>query len=353
MNKSKRKIIPVVLYSSIHFLVDFAGIYFLIALVLPRIGSPGEWIYAVLLYNLLAFALPAVLGMIADLWNKNALFAALGCAAVLAAYYFRTHTETGIFLVGIGNGIFHLGGGLDILNLGTDKFYRSGVFISTGTIGVWMGTQTGKNFYPFWNPMMFLLGCSVIMLLMYFIRTQKEGKSQNQAFQFPYLDKDRRKAVFLLFSVVVLRSVFGNLNGFSWKEDGYWVFLFTLFTALGKAAGGYGADWLGEKKISMVSLGCSAVLAFAADSSAAAGCAMTLCFQMTMPVTLILLVRIFPQAKGWAFGILMLALFLGTLPFMKSPLISVSGWYLFGISMVSLIILQKAVRLLEKKETGE
>jgi len=65
------------------------------------------------------------------------------------------------------------------------------------------------------------------------------------------------------------------------------------------------------------------------------------CFNMTMPVTLYLLVRRFPELSGFSFGLLTFGLFLGFLPVYFEYTLPVPGGLLGMLgSLISLLLLQ-------------
>ena len=118
----------------------------------------------------------------------------------------------------------------------------------------------------------------------------------------------------LIFLVVIIRSYYGSVAVYSWNNSFVTGLVFTLCVALGKASGGIAADHLGIRKAMVLSLGGAGILALFAADSPVAGCLSILLFNMTMPVTLTMLAALWKELPGFAFGVLMLALFLGTLP---------------------------------------
>lgn len=82
---------------------------------------------------------------------------------------------------------------------------------------------------------------------------------------------------------------------------------------LGKAAGGFLCDCVGPKKATLLSLGLAAACYLFSDNPIC-GTAAVFLFNMTMPITLWAAARLMPGGKGFAFGLLTFALFLGYLP---------------------------------------
>jgi len=82
---------------------------------------------------------------------------------------------------------------------------------------------------------------------------------------------------------------------------------------LGKTAGGFLADHVGLFRAAASSLVLAAAAFFFSRSPVPGVCALFL-FNMTMPITLFALSQRMPGCKGFSFGILTFALFLGFLP---------------------------------------
>jgi FSR family fosmidomycin resistance protein-like MFS transporter len=104
----------------------------------------------------------------------------------------------------------------------------------------------------------------------------------------------------------------GMLFSFPWKS-GLWAVLLVCGVVLGKTFGGFLADRFGAARASAVSLLLCAALFLFSDLPIL-GMLAVLLFNMTMPVTLGVLARIMPGAKGFSFGLLTFALFLGFVP---------------------------------------
>ena len=96
----------------------------------------------------------------------------------------------------------------------------------------------------------------------------------------------------------------------------------------GKAIGGFVSDGLGWIKTSLLALLLSApLLCFFVEEGPAAAGGMLL-FQMTMPVTLLAMYRVFPREPGFAFGLTTLALLVGAIPVLVFPAEWLSGCFI-------------------------
>lgn len=138
MNK-KGYIITV--YSLAHLVVDFSCAF----LMFSRINNSSQWYLCLILYNFCAFAMQMPIGLLADKINRNAIFGAAGCAFVAMSYGFGNLSVPCAVIAGLGNGLFHVGGGIDILNISKEKSSALGIFVSPGAFGLYLGTFFGKK----------------------------------------------------------------------------------------------------------------------------------------------------------------------------------------------------------------
>lgn len=316
-------------YAAGHFLVDFAC-----AFVLLRFARPAAaWHFAVLLYNFFAFAGQMPLGLLADRFGHGRAFAAAGCVLVSSAYLFPGAPLLLSVIAGVGNALYHVGGGRDTLALSQEKAGALGVFVSPGAFGLFLGAMLGKGSLPaLLPPLTLLLAAGAVWLLC--------GGMPPEALSLD-LTRAGTLGLFSLFLVVCLRSYAGFLFAFPWKS-GVWAWVFVLCVAAGKAAGGYLYDRFGGGRTAAASLGLAAVL-FLLSGNAACGCAAVLLFNMTMPVTLRAAADRLPGAKGFSFGLLTFALFLGFLPEYLGMPGAAAGWVYALLCAASLLLLLPAL----------
>jgi FSR family fosmidomycin resistance protein-like MFS transporter len=327
-------------YSIAHFLVDFACAFLMFHSVT---GTPDGYL-CVLLYNFCAFAMQMPLGIIADKLNRNYLFAVIGCALVGLAYGLAFIPVAAVLVVGIGNAMFHIGGGIDVLNMSEKKLGALGIFVSPGAFGIYYGTVFGKgNGFPaIIIPLTLIITAGLIFILH---KAQRGTYPKNAIFS---LDGVNSRGIFItvacLFLVVCLRSFVGLSLSFPWKSTGYWGTVVVCAVVFGKTIGGFAADRFGLSKTSLFSLGIAALL-FLLPQIPIAGVTAILLFNMTMPITLWAVAKIFPNAKGFSFGLLTFGLFLGFLPVYLGITVSLSvSWIFTLIAAVSLVFLTIGLR---------
>jgi FSR family fosmidomycin resistance protein-like MFS transporter len=325
----------VAVYSVTHFLVDFACAFFMFRSVA---GTPDGYL-CVLLYNFCAFAMQMPLGIIADKWNRNFLFAVIGCVLVGLTYALISVPVTAVFVAGIGNAMFHIGGGIDVLNISEKKLGALGVFVSPGAFGIYYGTMLGKGngFSGIIIPLALIAAAGLILAV---YKSQKGTYPKNDVFSLEGIGSAHILIIAAcLFLVVCLRSFVGLTLNFSWKSNGLWGTALICSVVFGKTIGGFIGDRLGIFKTSLFSLGIASLL-FLLPQVPLAGVVAVFMFNMTMPITLWALAKLIPGAKGFAFGLLTFALFLGFLPvYLGINVSQYSSWIFALISAVSLVVL--------------
>ena len=318
------------IYSIAHFCVDFGCAYF----IYSRFLNPWQWVLCLVLYNFCAFAMQAPLGLLADKINRNAVIAAAGCVIVALSAFLAKWAVLACIVAGLGNALFHLGGGIDTLNDCGERFGKLGVFVSPGAFGIFFGTRLGRNkALPVWMVIAVLI---LIGALILFQASRKDllKHSRNVPVSFAGIDDPGViLASFCFFLVVCLRSFAGSSMAFPWKSTGQWAVINTCAVVFGKTFGGFLADRFGAVRSAWVTLIMAAVL-FLFASSPLAGVSAVFLFNMTMPVTLGALGRMLPGVKGFAFGTLTLALFVGLVPIIISPALTGLPYWCYSLMAV-------------------
>ena len=126
------------LYSLAHFWVDLSCAF----LAFRFLSAAPEFTLCLLLYNFCAFALQMPLGLWADSLDRNGMLAAAGCGLTAAAFLLPVSLVAAV-VAGVGNALFHLGGGIDVLNASGEKAAALGIFVSPGAVGLYVGTLWG------------------------------------------------------------------------------------------------------------------------------------------------------------------------------------------------------------------
>jgi FSR family fosmidomycin resistance protein-like MFS transporter len=284
------------------------------------------------------------LGIIADRLNRNYLVAVAGCVLAGAAFGFTNIPVAATVVIGLGNALFHLGGGIDVLNISGEKLSALGIFVSPGAFGIYLGTILGKGsvFPAIFFPIA-LITAAVLIFISY--KAQRGTYPRNAAFTLEGAGSGQMlPAIVLFFLVVCLRSYVGLALDFPWKSSGNWGVALICAVIFGKTLGGFTADSYGLRRTASVSL-CIAALCFLFPDIPLVGVASVLLLNMTMPLTLWAMAKIMPGAKGFSFGLLTFGLFLGFLPvYFGADVSPVSSWLFTLFAALSLILLQAGLR---------
>ena len=328
------------MYAVAHFFADFACAFFIFRYV---VGTANAYV-AVLLYNFCAFAMRMPIGVIADRLNKNYLVAALGCVLVGAAYGLAALPTPAVIIIGIGNAMLHIGGGIDVLNISTRKLSPLGIYAAPGIFGIYFGTMlgTGSGFSALYAPLAIIAVAGVIFAVH---KLQNQTHPKNATFTLSGTGSPRLlMAIACLFFVVCIRSFTGLALDFAWDGINIWGILLLCAAAIGTIGGGFAADRFGLRKIAIFATGFAAVL-FLFPMTPPPGIMAVLLFSMTMPITLWAAAKIMPGAKGFAFGLLTVGQFIGFLPVYLGIMVAQDAFLIFAVlSVISLVLLWLGLR---------
>lgn len=324
------------IYGFSHAVVDAACVAAVLSLSQIHNLDLDVFFALVLLYNVLAFGLQVPVGLIMDKWHVPVFSAIAGCVLVAASTTVLVFPSIfAVCLAGVGNALFHVGGGTISLNLTPKRAAAPGIFVAPGAFGVLVGTMIGKNgYFTIWPFVLLLLSLGVVMFVTERPKIdydQKNGhESRRVDFRFFEL------IILLLLSSIAIRSFVGFALVFSWKSDIVLLVALTVAVVLGKALGGVLADKSGWIRVGIISLLVSApLLSFGANIPFIAMVGM-FSFNMTMPITLTAISNMLPGRPGFSFGLTCLALIGGALPtFAESAMVFVNQWVILAIILVS------------------
>lgn len=325
-----------------HFGVDLACLYFYFTNfpqsgLVPILGSA-------LLYNFLAFALQAPIGFFFDRFQAKRS-TTIGLLFIIGGYFLGMwqHRSAGLILCGFGNAFYHVGGSIGIARTDQKGLRDSGIFVSSGALGVSLGTYLAnhghglsESFFGTTTPVILLL-LIALLILQNFISTAKKQNSPSLP------SKTNATLLTLSLFAVFIRSFGGLFFPTAYKNlfivpDNIAITVFATALAsgviafLGKFLGGFlsalgtrvlhkllpAADInlrTGNYLFGTVTLVLSAILLTFAGHIPFLCFLGILCFHAAMPVTLFELYCILPDRPGFAMGLSTVALFLGYLPY--------------------------------------
>lgn len=306
--------VTLVVYTLSHFIVDFCCFCMLFGVFLPAAPSLLAASEGFLLYNVLAFGLQPLVGSVCDA-NRRVPIAAIGVSLLLAGLLLGGAAPyAALIACALGNACFHVGGGIDSLANANGKAARSGVFVSSGALGVSFGTLFGNLGARFSLALPIALAATALLLLVLFVPTSKHSEPYRVNFDFARAARSAGAVVALCAVSIAVRSFAGFIVPMSWKATAWLAVLPGAASALGKASGGVLADKFGARRVGVVSLLLSVPLLVFGQNAALVSLLGLALFNMTMPITLCAVASKLPHNPGLAFGITTLALLVGTVP---------------------------------------
>lgn len=313
-----------------HFLVD--GLCLCCTYLLTSPFNLPHLAAIFITYNLLAFLSQPLTGWMADHirhkhWMLLGAVMLLAVAVLVTPLVMSSGGESTMFavaaLLGIGNSLFHVWGGKQVvLQVGND-IRALGVFVSTGAFGL----AVAIVFCSWMLLYIFLL--AIIVLATAYVMTDKSESQEHiqrkepstltaqpspNSAQRSTLNLQRVMFVIAIAAFVMFRSYLGKEFSLGAANTDAMILLVGFVTMLGKMAGGWISRWMGVVKaltiILIVVLVCMLTQRYSPVLPALAGLFMINC---TMPITLYLANSVLPEREGLAFGILAAALMPGYL----------------------------------------
>lgn len=313
---------PVITYGLVHAVIDATTVTTLYRA--GRVSGLVKILSLVITYNLLAFALQAVLGPIVDLLRAPRASGIVGSLLALAAFLSIGHGPAFVTVAaaGVGNALFHLGGGVIALSVAPGRSAPSGVFVAPGALGLALGVWLGRHPEVTAAPLLIPLVAGMVAQALVRIpipATPVPRRPQNQWLP-PLARATALAALSLLLLTVLVRSVVGGGAPHALAKSLPLSLSLAGAAFLGKLCGGFVADRFGWLRASVVALLVSLPLLVVGERQAWAVVIGIMVFQTTMPVTVAAASVLLPGRPATAFGLCCLALVLGAAVFWDPPL---------------------------------
>lgn len=295
-------------YTFSHFCVDFTCFFVLFYGFKNNIGNMETIVIGFLIYNVIAFGIQPIIGYFCD-ERPQIRISIIGCSLVILGLITIYLPWFSILMCAFGNAYFHVGGGSDSLKYADGKMYRSGVFVSSGAVGVALGTFIGQSEKAtIYLPLVFMIA-SIILLFKF---TKKETYVVSYEFKvasdFPFA-----VILILAFVSIMIRSYVGGIIPINWKTTSYLCLIPGISSCVGKVLGGFLGDKFGARRVGVTSLIASIPFLLLGQNIIILSVIGIILFNITMPITLCALASKFPYNPGFAFGLTTLALLCGTL----------------------------------------
>ena len=274
-----------------------------------------------LLYNILAFMSQPLTGMMADrltrrhwllLWSLVLLTLGVLMSLSLPLWTVSSPVLLAVaVLLGIGNSLFHVWGGKQVVLTTGNDIRALGVFVSTGA----MGLAVGIVFFS-WTLLSILLMALCLLAAVYL---SVEGRVKEDTLHIESSATRHFSQTFALLSVVAImgivgfRSYVGEIFSSPLVRNSAVILLIGFVSMTGKMLGGWLVRWMGMIAAVMVMLlmvACCIVFRHVGSFVLLTG---ILAVNCTMPVTLYLANVVLKGREGLAFGLLAAALIPGYL----------------------------------------
>lgn len=290
---------------------------------------------AIFIYNTLAFTGQCLCGLLIDKYKHIKSFLLISYILLLLAYFLPVNLYLKVILLGIGNSLFHVNGGY--ITLRTYKGMGPlGIFVAPGCLGLIIGSIYPKT------ALLFAIGIIFCLLL---------TNTFNFNFYSFYEDinsNHQQADVLLLLIAIASRAIGSCIVDYPWNNRIYTKIMIVLLVFLGKCFGGYLNEKYSIKKVSILSIMLSMILIIFFRNNLYLALLSQFALNLSMPVTLYLIYRLYPKNPGFAFGIAASALWPGTI-IGKLLKASVYGSKLliistFIIGMLAIIVVERRIK---------
>ena len=307
----KNKIGFVTIYGLCHFIVDFVCAIFILGKLLHIANTNSELVTAMIIYNFFAFAFQFPLGYILDKFKVYKYIAIIGMCFIGFCYLISFNN---VFIlatiVGIGNALFHLEGGVNIYSISERKAFLNGLFVAPGALGIFLGTTFHDELIITYLPIILIIVAIALLSLVQKNEIEKQLK-KNRKSEFSNIIM--ALIVILIGLSIIVRSIGGSAIIYTWKSGFALGFIYAISIVMGKAFGGILADKFGLIKVALISLICSAIsliLGYNIHIFAYIG---MLLFNIPMSITLTILENTLSKKIACAVGLNTMFLFIGFL----------------------------------------
>ena len=312
----------------LHFLVDGLCLCCIYLLTAPFELNNLLWLFVT--YNILAFLTQPLTGWMADRisrkhWMLLFSVALLSLAVLLTPFFVTSGGKMELFVVamllGIGNSLFHVWGGKQVVMKVGNDIRCLGVFVSTGVFGL----SVAMVFCSWTLLYVFLL--AICILATVYIMTDKQVSTPSRhetniaPLGFAACSMQERSsfnaqhliALTALAAFVMFRSYIGTEFAFGTEKSDFVLLAIGFTSMLGKMAGGWFSRWFGILRALIVMLVIVLVCMLTGSKSLMVLLLGLFMINCTMPITLYLANYVLPEREGLAFGILAAALMPGYL----------------------------------------
>jgi FSR family fosmidomycin resistance protein-like MFS transporter len=303
-------------------------------------GNSSEFTLLSIIYSTLAFATQGIFGLIADRFKHHAQVESISMLLVALGFLLPAPPWLKIGLLGIGNSIFHVAGGIMTLEHSGGKAGKLGVFVAPGSVGLTLGML-----FPSLGGLF-----TVLLILCSLLPLPISVRLPSPVSRIPAVSLPMRRllpAILLPTAAVAVRAIGGTVVRFPWNTTLTSALAMTGAVFLGKMLGGFVCDRIGIKSSACLSILPAVLLISFCSEWMLPSLLGQFALNLTMPVTLWLLYRAMPDSPGFAFGLAASALLPGTMAgYLIQPNTSASPTFTVISFLFGLVAILTARRLL-------
>ncbi len=215
---------------------------------------------------------------------------------LITGFCLPIHQLGRILLVGLGNSLFHVTAGAEVLETSQNKMWPLGVFVSTGAVGLTLGSQYPNNLYvhSFFIGLLLLVFIGLIFL------------EKNKAVTITNNISPPRIPIWIpigLLFCITIRSFMGFAKPTPFINVAFLPIIISIFVFGGKFIGGFLCDKWGIKRVILCSVPLACFLYFCGPLHYVIWGMAQFLINISMPITLFLLYRCMPNRTGFSFGL--------------------------------------------------
>lgn len=308
-------------YAFAHFATEAACFFWLYR----YLTTSALW---ALVYDVLVFVPQLFLGLYADRhpeWKAGPLgLALMGGVLALSPLLSRILPldlwRIPLFLIlTAGNCMVHVAGAEATARGADGKMGPAGFFVGGGSFGLISGRLLGAAQRDI------LLLIPLLLLAAAIVLTRRDHDPVRMAKPAEGFRVSSGRGigtiVTLAFLTVAVRAYIGYAIPTGWIENNAQLVTLYVFMGIGKMLGGVLADHIGARRVSVLSLALALPLLIIGSRHMLISLLGVLLFSMTMAISFGILLSLFPELPGFAFGITTFALSIGTMPafFLRLP----------------------------------
>ncbi len=285
----------------------------------------------ILLYNLVAFGLQPLAGMLFDRIRQPKHGAAVGLLITVTGLLITPlNLNIAIMLIGIGSACLHAGGGSVAITSTPGKASAAGVFAAFGVIGLTVGGMASINYSDIAENILILL-LIILATIIWVVPHVSSELVERTSSPMPV----SLLIIFFLVIAIALRStvwVGTQIRVERYTSAALWL---AIAAGTGKLVGGFAADRWGWKRWGLVVLAGAGVLLVFSDFSLLALMVGALLLQSVTPLSIAAVGRSLPKSPALAASLALgTAIIAGGLPFFFLK----SGWFEPAILAITLLI---------------